>query len=116
METVLASLGLFICALLLVRMALRPRARERLDRVGRTLRGQGVALYGRLAGLIRRRRAPSPARPDPKAARQLAQEAIRRARGGSSAPPGEWDGNVFRPRGVDWSGPPAGRPGDEPRD
>lgn len=114
METLFASLGLFICVLLLVRMALRPRARERLDHVGHTLRGQGVALYGRLAGLIRRR-APGPVRPDPKAARQLAQEAIRRARGGSSTQ-GEWDGNVFRPRGVDWSGPPADRPGDEPRD
>ena len=115
METVLASLGLSVCVLLLLRMALPPRARERLDRVGRALRGRCVALYARLIGRARRR-APGPVRPDPKAARQLAEEAIQRARGGSGAPDGEWHGNVFRPRGVDWSGPPAGRPGDEPRD
>ena len=116
METLLAGLGLFICSLLLVRMILRPQARERLDRVGRALRNQLQALYERIARLMRRRRAPPAAKPDTKAARQIAEEAIRRARNGSAAPEGDWKGNVFHPRGVDWSGPPGDKPRDGPGD
>jgi uncharacterized membrane protein YccC len=112
MQTFLASLGLLICSLLLVRMVLRPQARERLDRVGRALRQRLQAFYERIARRMKRQRTPPVAQPDPKSARQIAEEAIRRARNGSAAPEGDWKGNVFHPRGVDWSGPP----GDKSRD
>ena len=107
MEITLASLGLFICLLLLVRMTLRPGQRERLDRAGRALRDGCLAFYARRVRALRRP-AASPLKPDPKAARQIAQDAIRRARSGAGAPKGEWQGNVFRPHGGDWSGPPDG--------
>ena len=82
-EKLLAGLTLAVCVVLLLRMCLGARRQHRLD-----------------AGLRRtwyacRRFALSPYRwfAARKEAARVAEEAIKRARGG-----GEWDGNVYKPK------------------
>lgn len=82
---VLAGLVLAACLVLLLRMALGARRRERFD-----------AAWRRLAGRwLRRPSGPPPPqapRVDPKEAARVADEAIRRA-----ARRGRWEGNVYKP-------------------
>jgi hypothetical protein len=82
LEKLLAALVLGACAVALLRMALAPRRRERLD--AWAMRG-----WRRCRNLFRR---PLAKPLTPQDAARVADEAIRRAR------EGRWDGNVFRPR------------------
>jgi hypothetical protein len=80
-EKVFAALVVAVCAALLLRLALGPAQRQRFDRIfarlWARLRAGGIALW----------RWPRSRRQ----ARQLADDAIRRAREGT------WDGNVYTP-------------------
>jgi len=82
-EQLLAALVAVACALLLLRLAVGPVRRARIDaalqRRWRTLRGLWFALRHR--------------RQVRKVAEREAHEAIERARRA-----GEWDGNVYRPK------------------
>jgi hypothetical protein len=81
-EKLFAVVVLAACLVALVRMALRPHQRARMDALGRRV-------WARCRALVQRgRRAPAPA-PDPA---RVAEEAIRRAR------EGHWEGNVYKPR------------------
>jgi hypothetical protein len=101
-ETILASIVLAICVLLLVRMWVSPRVRDRMDAIGRRCRRAGERV---LAACWR----------EPLARRHAARaanEAIRRARRRSAhgTPPagadgkesdsfnGEREGNVYKPK------------------
>lgn len=80
-ENVFAALVVAVCAVMLLRLALGPARRQRLDRffvhLWRTLQAWSIALW----------RWPRSRRQ----AQQLADDAIRRAREGT------WDGNVYTP-------------------
>lgn len=82
-EKVFAALVAAVCLVLLLRLALGPVRRIRFDaffaRLWRDLRARAVALW----------RWPKSRR----RARELADDAIRRAREGG----GTWDGNVYTP-------------------
>lgn len=81
---VLAGVVLAVCLVLLLRMAIGLRRRERLD-----------AALRRLTGRWRRPaagRSPPAPRVDPREAARVADEAIRRA-----ARRGRWEGNVYKP-------------------
>lgn len=84
-EKIFAGLALVACLLLLLRMTLGQRRRERLDAALRRWR----AIWRRRLQQARRDSAES-------RAERTAQEAITRAR--RTAASGEWDGNVYRPK------------------
>ena len=79
---VFAGIGLALCAALFVRLLIGERRRYRLDaalrRAGRALRHIALAAWH-----WRARR---------KASKRVAEEAIRRAKGGT------WEGNLYKPR------------------
>ena len=80
-EKVFAALVVAVCAVMLLRLALGPARQQRFDRffvrAWNTLRAWAIALW----------RWPR----SRKAAQQLADDAIRRAR------EGRWEGNVYTP-------------------
>lgn len=86
----LAGLGLAVCLMLLLRMALPAAQQRRFDafwrRVGEGFQRAGLALRQRWLALR--------SRPD---ARRQAQQAIERAKGRAQVP-ADRDGNVIRPR------------------
>jgi hypothetical protein len=83
-EKLLAGLAFVVCVVMLLRLAL-PAARR--DRIDRGLRRSWQYLSAAVTGL-----ACWPARR--RAARQAAQDAIRRAQ---NKPSGQWKGNVYTP-------------------
>jgi len=85
-EKVLGSIGLLICGVLLLRMALAPQRRLAFDAA---LRNCGYRLRHAWRGLMHWR--PS----SRKQAARAAEEAIERARRARST---ERDGNVYRPK------------------
>jgi hypothetical protein len=89
---VVAALGLLACLLLLARMGLPQRRRQRLDAAVR----EAAAGLRRLPWRLRHRRHVQ------QDAAEAAQEAIRRARGsGRTRSRTQWDGNVARPDAFD---------------
>ena len=84
-EKIFAALVLAACLVLLLRMLLGQRRRQRLDA---TLRRWRAPWQRRL---LQARRDSAESR-----AERTAQEAIARARRAAAA--GEWDGNVYRPK------------------
>jgi hypothetical protein len=84
-EKIFASLLLAACLVALLRMALRPRQRDRFDAFWRRAWQRAKAPFQR------RKRPPLSAQQ----ARRAAEEAIERARRKGD---GRWEGNVFRPR------------------
>lgn len=86
-EPLLAGLTLVVCAVLLVRLCLRPAQRQRFDR---TLRGWGWTLRHGALQLWHWRASR-------RLARAEADAVIRRARTGKAAE-GEWSGNVYTPK------------------
>ena len=82
LEKLLAGLVLGACLVALLRMALTPRQRDRLD-------AWALRPWQRCRNVFRRK-PPKPLTQQDAA--RAADEAIRRAR------EGHWDGNVFRPR------------------
>jgi len=84
-EKLFAAVVLAVCLVMLLRMALKPMQRHRLDAA---LQG----LWARCRSLVRRKPRKPLTQQD---AARVAEEAIRRAREGRE---GQWDGNVFRPR------------------
>ena len=88
-ETIFAALMLTICVVLLVRMALPPARRARLDAAFGRWRRRLAHGADRLGAAVRRPTAEARARRETAAA-------IRRAR--ERAESGEWDGNVYRPK------------------
>lgn len=88
-EPLLAGLTLIVCAVLLVRLCLRPAQRQRFDR---TLRGWGWTLRHGALQLWHWRASR-------RLARAEAEAVIRRARTGKAADDdGEWSGNVYTPK------------------
>lgn len=88
-EPLLAGLTLIVCAVLLVRLCLRPAQRQRFDR---TLRGWGWTLRHGALQLWHWRASR-------RLARAEAEAVIRRARTGKAADSdGEWSGNVYTPK------------------
>lgn len=83
-----ALLGLLVCLLLALRLALGPARRRRLDEGLRRLGSRLVRWAQRPLQRYRRRRMV-------RAAGVEAAELIRRAKAGDA---GEWEGNVFRPK------------------
>jgi hypothetical protein len=81
-EKLFAAVLLAVCLVMLLRMALKPRQRQRLD-------GVLQRAWARCRSLVRRRPRQPLTQQD---AARVAEEAIRKAR------EGQWDGNVFRPR------------------
>ena len=83
-ERVFAAIVLAACAMLMLRLVIGTRRRQRFDaaarRIGSTLR--------------RRARAAWHWRSSRREAAKAAEEAIRRARGAD----GTWDGNVYKPK------------------
>ena len=102
MDKFAAALGLLVCALVALRMAVGPLKRQRFDDACRRLHGR---LGARLAGLRRatrrrmRRQAPTARAADPEAARREAEQIIERAR--RRRQDVDKDGNVIRPRAFD---------------
>ena len=85
-ERVFAAIAIAICAMLLLRLVIGERRRARLDAFARRTwfaleRGARAVWHWRAA------------RRDAEIARQVADEAIKRARDR-----GEWDGNVYTPK------------------
>jgi hypothetical protein len=81
-EKLFAAAVLAVCLVMLLRMALKPMQRQRLDAALQRL-------WAHCKSLVRRK-PPKPLTQQDAA--RAAEEAIRRAR------EGQWDGNVFRPR------------------
>jgi hypothetical protein len=81
-EKLFAAVVLAVCLVMLLRMALKPARRQRLDAAAQRL-------WARCRSLVRRK-PPEPLTQQDAA--RAAEEAIRRAR------EGRWEGNVFRPR------------------
>lgn len=94
MDKIAAALGLLVCALIVLRLAVSPARRQRFDRACQSLYDK---LRARLAQT--RRRKPTAAAADPDAARREADQLIERARQRRHA--AEHDGNVIRPRAFD---------------
>ena len=88
-EKILAALAVLTCVLMLVRLALKPHVRVRLDV---RLRAAAQRLRQRLSFLMKR--PPRKAKPLPDDAAQAAEELIRRA---SQTGRVDRDGNVYRP-------------------
>ncbi len=89
-DRVLAGVGVLVCAVLLLRMAIGTARCNRLDA---KVRGW----FGRLSGRARAvRRRSAPLSVDAEAAQREAQRAIDRARRARTE--AEHDGNVIRPR------------------
>lgn len=86
-EKVFAGAMLAVCLLLMLRLVLGPSRRFRFDAA---LRRFGAAVERRLQSLGPHRSAAS-------RAEREADKAIERARR-RAASPGEWDGNVYRPK------------------
>ena len=83
LEKLFPAIVVVACLVLLLRLVLGERRRQRLDRgLGRWSRSLRARVEGLFTWNASRRRA-----------RRAAEEAIRRARDG-----GEWDGNVYRPK------------------
>jgi hypothetical protein len=83
-EKLLAGLALAVCAVMLLRLILRAPRRERFDRaLLRMWQRLSAAVTNLIHWPVRRR-----------AAREAAQEAIRRAQ---NKPSGQWKGNVYTP-------------------
>lgn len=78
-ERVFAATVLAVCVLLLVRLLLGDRRRQKVDSA---LRRTAAAAQGAVVNLRHRRTAA-----------RVAEDAIRRARDR-----GEWDGNVYKPK------------------
>ncbi|MFG6463676.1 hypothetical protein ACG04Q_19030 [Roseateles sp. DXS20W] len=93
LHTVLASLGLAVCIVLAVHMALPSRLRRRVDAAMARLGDWLQAQVDRAIGWRRRQR-------QTRAAALEADRVIRRARESAqnSRTDGEWDGNVYRPK------------------
>ncbi|MFG6488861.1 hypothetical protein ACG04R_19400 [Roseateles sp. BYS78W] len=93
LHTALAVLGLAICVLLAVHMALPWRLRSRVDAQLARLGGWLQAQLDRAVGWRRRQR-------QTRAAALEADRVIRRARESAQhgRVEGEWDGNVYRPK------------------
>jgi hypothetical protein len=108
-DTLLATIGLAACGVLLARMAIGQRRRARLDAaLRRIVQAARASLRGRTPGPARR--GDEPPRDADGHAEHAAHEArdlIDRARRGR--PRVERDGNVFRPRSFN-----GGRPDDAP--
>jgi hypothetical protein len=83
-EKLLAALALAVCVVMLLRMALPATRRARLDRAMLRIWQQLSASVHNLIHWSARRRA----------AREAAQDAIRRAQ---TKPSGQWKGNVYTP-------------------
>ena len=81
-ERVFAALALTICMLLLVRLVIGARRRQRID-----------AALRRVASAVRHTAAATRQRRSAAQAAKAADEAIRRARDR-----GEWEGNVYKPK------------------
>ncbi|MET0335525.1 MAG: hypothetical protein ABW190_14735 [Rhizobacter sp.] len=84
-ETVTAAIVLAICLVFMIRLLVGPLHRARFDS---WLRLAGLRLKHNWQRLATRRRRPQ------KSAEQIAEEAIRRARGDD----GHWEGNVYKPK------------------
>ncbi|MGZ5130774.1 MAG: hypothetical protein ACXWCU_16520 [Caldimonas sp.] len=83
-EKIFAATIVAGCLVMLLRLVLGPRRRQRFDSsIARWSRRTGARLDALFTWNSARRRA-----------RRAADEAIRRARDGA----GEWDGNVYRPK------------------
>ena len=91
MDKIAAGLGLLVCALIALRMAVGPVPRQRFDDACRRLYGK---LSARLAQM--RRRTPAAPAVDPDAARREAERLIERAR--QRRHDVDQEGNVIRPR------------------
>lgn len=94
MDKIAAALGLLVCALIALRMAVGPVRRQRFDDACRRC---FYKLGARLAQ--RRRRKPAAATVDPDAARREADRLIERVR--QRRQDVVQDGNVIRPRAFD---------------
>jgi len=94
MDKFAAALGLLVCALIALRMAVSPVRRQRFDDA---CRRHFEKLRARLAQM--RRRAPTANAADPIAARREAERVIERAR--QRRQDVDQDGNVIRPRAFD---------------
>lgn len=81
-ERVFAAIVLAVCALLLVRLVIGARRRQRID-----------AALRRVASAARHIVAATRQRQTAAQAAKVADEVIRRARDG-----GEWEGNVYKPK------------------
>jgi hypothetical protein len=84
-QQLFAGIALGVCLVLLLRMLLGERRREKFDAVFRS--GWQAARR-----LVKRTPPPPPKPPTPRDARQAAQDAIKRA-----ARRGQWEGNVYKP-------------------
>lgn len=87
-EKVLAAIVVAGCLVMLLRLGLGARRRQRFDSsIARWSRRTGAWFESIFTWNSSRRRA-----------RRVAEAAIRRAREGARTDAGEWDGNVYRPR------------------
>ena len=88
LEKIFAAIIVAGCLVMLVRLGLGMRRRQRFDStVARWCRRTSARLDSLFTWNSSRRRA-----------RREAEAAIRRAREGTSSGAGEWDGNVYRPK------------------
>ncbi len=88
LEKILAAIVVAGCLVMLLRLGLGARRRQRFDNaVARWSRRTGERVESIFTWNSSRRRA-----------RRLAEAAIRRAREGTRTDKGEWDGNVYRPK------------------
>jgi hypothetical protein len=85
-EQLLATVVLVVCAVLFARLVIGARRRRRLDAALQSLAGTGRRALGSARSAWRFRAAR-------RSSKQVADEAIRRAREG-----GTWEGNVYKPK------------------
>ncbi len=88
LETIFAAIIVAGCLVMLLRLSLGARRRQRFDStVARWSRRTGARFESIFTWNSSRRHA-----------RRVAEAAIRRAREGTRTDAGEWDGNVYRPK------------------